>query len=209
MQQLFVTGIGTGVGKTIVSAFLTSFFEAAYWKPIQSGDLEQSDSDLVQKLVGEDRIIFPERYRLAYAASPHQSAAMENKVIRVADFSLPVTSTTPLVVEGAGGLFVPLNEDELMIDLIVHLQLPTVLVIQDYLGCINHSLLTMEALVSRGIEIAYVVFNGDFVRETKSIIEKNVPLDTVQLTLPFLEELTPDALQKVVELQKKLISKDA
>lgn len=203
MQQLFVTGIGTGIGKTFTSAFLTSYFQADYWKPIQSGDLNQSDSQLVGSLVEDERIIHPERYRLAFAASPHQSAAMENISMCVADFQLPKTVNT-LIIEGAGGLYVPINSDEFMIDLIAYLNIPAVLVIQDYLGCINHTLLSITAMRLKGIEIAYAVFNGDFVPKTRAIIEKNLPVETKRINLPYLKELNREKLQMVVAEYKHL-----
>ncbi|MDE5430404.1 dethiobiotin synthase [Elizabethkingia meningoseptica] len=203
--KYFITGIGTGIGKTVTSAILTQYFKADYWKPVQSGDLDRSDSMLVSKFNNESIDVHPERYRLKYPASPHQSAAMENIEIKVRDFELPDTENI-LLTEGAGGLFVPLNNTEFIIDLITHLNIPVILVVRDYLGCINHTLLSVEALRSRNIEIAFVVLNGNFVAETKEIILKHIPSGTKVIELPELDILSKESIQKaayIVQQQLK------
>ncbi|HAY3552373.1 dethiobiotin synthase [Elizabethkingia meningoseptica] len=197
--KYFITGIGTGIGKTVTSAILTQYFKADYWKPVQSGDLDRSDSMLVSKFNNENIDVHPERYRLKYPASPHQSAAMENIEIKVRDFELPDTENI-LLTEGAGGLFVPLNNTEFMIDLITHLNVPVILVVRDYLGCINHTLLSVEALRSRDIEIAFVVLNGNFVAETKEIILKHIPSGTKVIELPELDILSKESIQKAADI---------
>ncbi|OPC00676.1 dethiobiotin synthase [Elizabethkingia meningoseptica] len=197
--KYFITGIGTGIGKTVTSAILTQYFKADYWKPVQSGDLDWSDSMLVSKLNNESIDVHPERYRLKYPASPHQSAAMENIEIKVRDFELPDTENI-LLTEGAGGLFVPLNNTEFIIDLIAHLNVPVILVVRDYLGCINHTLLSVEALRSRNIEIAFVVLNGNFVAETKEIILKHIPSGTKVIELPELDILSKESIQKAADI---------
>lgn len=202
-KKLFVTGIGTGIGKTIVSAILTEALQADYWKPVQSGDLDRSDSELVKSLTSGNIIIHQERYQLELAASPHQSAKKENIEIKLTDFSLPVTSNH-LIVEGAGGLFVPLNEKEFMLDVIQHLNLPAVVVSTNYLGCINHTLLTIEALKNRGILIDLFVFNGEFDEDTHQIILKHLPEDIEKIYLPKIDLLTKENLQKIaVTIRKK------
>ncbi|WP_353166333.1 dethiobiotin synthase [Empedobacter brevis] len=204
-KKLFVTGIGTGIGKTIVSAILTEALQADYWKPVQSGDLDRSDSELVKSLTSENIIIHQERYQLQLAASPHQSAKKENIEIKLTDFSLPVTSNH-LIVEGAGGLFVPLNEKEFMLDVIQHLNLPVVVVSTNYLGCINHTLLSIEALKNRGILIDLFVFNGEFDEDTHQIILKHLPEDIEKIYLPKIDLLTKENLQKIaVTIRKKYI----
>ncbi|GEM51963.1 ATP-dependent dethiobiotin synthetase BioD [Empedobacter brevis NBRC 14943 = ATCC 43319] len=204
-KKLFVTGIGTGIGKTIVSAILTEALQADYWKPVQSGDLDRSDSELVKSLTSENIIIHQERYQLQLAASPHQSAKKENIEIKLTDFSLPVTSNH-LIVEGAGGLFVPLNEKEFMLDVIQHLNLPVVAVSTNYLGCINHTLLSIEALKNRGILIDLFVFNGEFDEDTHQIILKHLPEDIEKIYLPKIDLLTKENLQKIaVTIRKKYI----
>lgn len=196
-KSYFITGIGTGIGKTVTSAVLVKYFSADYWKPIQSGDLDQSDSHQVQYLAGFETKIHPERFRLKFPASPHQSAAMENIDIKVGDFQLPKVDNS-LLVEGAGGLFVPLNQEEFVIDLIQSLKLPVVLVIRDYLGCINHSLLSLEALKSRNIPLEYIVFNGMFQPATKSILINHFPDHTKYIELPDIENLSPENINSVV-----------
>lgn len=204
-KKLFVTGIGTGIGKTIVSAILTEALQADYWKPVQSGDLDRSDSELVKSLTSENIIIHQERYQLQLAASPHQSAKKENIEIKLTDFSLPVTSNH-LIVEGAGGLFVPLNEKDFMLDVIQHLNLPAVVVSTNYLGCINHTLLTIEALKNRGVLIDLFVFNGEFDEDTHQIILKHLPEDIEKIYLPKIDLLTKENLQKIaVTIRKKYI----
>ncbi|WP_312312807.1 dethiobiotin synthase [Empedobacter brevis] len=204
-KKLFVTGIGTGIGKTIVSAILTEALQADYWKPVQSGDLDRSDSELVKSLTSGNIIIHQERYQLQLAASPHQSAKKENIEIKLTDFSLPVTSNH-LIVEGAGGLFVPLNEKEFMLDVIQHLNLPVVVVSTNYLGCINHTLLTIEALKNRGILIDLFVFNGEFDEDTHQIILKHLPEGIEKIYLPKIDLLTKENLQKIaVTIRKKYI----
>jgi dethiobiotin synthetase len=159
--NFFVTGIGTGVGKTIVSAILCEAFGADYWKPVQAGNLDSSDTLSVKKLISNQSSVFhPETYRFRLAASPHQAAKAEGRKISLGKIMLPKTYNH-LIVEGAGGLMVPLNQNELMIDLIRKLQLPVVLVSRHYLGSINHTLLSVEAMKTRGLKIAGIVFNGD------------------------------------------------
>lgn len=196
--KYFITGIGTGVGKTITSAILRQYFQADYWKPVQSGDLHQSDSMVVKQLTNDELRIHPERFRLQYPASPHQSAAMEGLEIKVSDFQLPGTENI-LLTEGAGGLFVPLNHQEFIIDLIEHFNIPVILVARDYLGCINHTLLSLEALKSRNIEVAYVVFNGDFVPETREVLLKHIPENSKLIELPEINDLTRLAVQEVAD----------
>lgn len=160
MNQFFVTGIGTEIGKTIVSAVLTEALEADYWKPIQSGDLDNTDSMKIERWISNPHTcIHPERYRLNQPLSPHASAALDGVEIKVSDFELPRTDR-PLIVEGAGGLLVPLSLQETMLDLIAHLQLPVILVVRHYLGSINHTLLSLEVLRVRGIVLAGIVYNG-------------------------------------------------
>ncbi|MGP8215019.1 MAG: dethiobiotin synthase [Bacteroidia bacterium] len=160
MKNIFITGIGTGVGKTIVSAVVTEALQADYWKPIQAGMVDGTDTETVKKLVSNTKsVIHPEAYRLQLPASPHAAADAEGISISIKDIKLPHTSNT-LVIEGAGGLMVPLNEKELVIDLIQSLNTSVVVVIRHYLGSINHSLLSLQALQQRNIPVVGIVFNG-------------------------------------------------
>ena len=170
MRKIFVTGIGTDVGKTVVSAILTEALEADYWKPVQAGDLDNSDSIKVERFISNNKsIIHPEGMKLNSPMSPHAAAAIDNVEIKLSEFKLPETNNN-LVVEGAGGLMVPLNDKDLIIDLIKHLGLEVVLVSQNYLGSINHTILSIDALKSRNIPVAGIVFNGDTNEETEKYI---------------------------------------
>ncbi len=159
-KPLFVTGIGTGVGKTYVSANLVEKLQADYWKPIQSGDLDKSDTMKVRSMIKNPISIFhPEAYRLTQPFSPHKSADLDGIEIDPSKIILPKTQNQ-LIIEGAGGLMVPLNSYFLIIDLISQLQAEVVLVVMHYLGSINHTLLSIEMLKSRSLPINRVVFNG-------------------------------------------------
>jgi dethiobiotin synthetase len=171
-KVIFVTGIGTGIGKTIVSAALVEKLKADYWKPVQSGDLDNSDTHAVKKLITNKVSVFhPETYRLSQPFSPHKSAAIDKISIDENQFIIPETNNT-LIIEGAGGLMVPLNDKFLMIDLIRHLKTEVILITQNYLGSINHTLLSVEALKQRNIPIKGIIFNG-----IKDIYSKDYILD--------------------------------
>jgi dethiobiotin synthetase len=159
-KPIFVTGIGTGIGKTIVSAVLVEKLKADYWKPIQAGDLNDSDTMKVKQLISNKQSVFhPEAYRLLYPFSPHKSAAIEGITIDPEKIILPKTENT-LIIEGAGGLMVPLNNTFLMIDLIKQLGAEVLLVSQNYLGSINHTLLSINALMQQQIPVKGIIFNG-------------------------------------------------
>lgn len=160
-RGIFLTGTGTNVGKTHVAAALMKVWDAAYWKPIQSGWRDGMDRHTVRDLSGiiEEERYVPEVYNLALPASPHQAAACENITIDLDAFSLP-PSERPLIVEGAGGLMVPLTSEVLLIDLVEKLGLPVWVVSGVYLGSINHTMLTLEMLKARNIPIAGVLFSG-------------------------------------------------
>ncbi len=192
-ETLFVSGIGTGVGKTICSAILALHFEAEYWKPVQAGDLHYSDSICVSTL-GADKIhTHPERYRLQKAASPHNAAASEEICIKLSDFTMPA-SRKKLLIEGAGGLWVPLSDDHFMIDLIQLCNAPVALVARDYLGCINHTLLSIETLKQRNIPLDYMIFNGNFDPDTFRVLYKHLPRSTHAIHIPELEEISPKTI---------------
>ena len=170
MKNYFVTGIGTNIGKTIVSAILTEALEADYWKPIQAGDLEHSDSLKVENLITNTKSkIYPETYRLNQPMSPHAAAKLDNITIDLEKIELPKT-TNNLIIEGAGGLMVPLNNKDLIIDLIKKLDVEVILVSQNYLGSINHTLLSLESLKVRKLKVKGVIFNGKPNLETENYI---------------------------------------
>lgn len=159
-QNLFVTGTDTGAGKSVVSAWLVHRLNANYWKPIQSGLEGETDTQIVQKLAGlDDHRCYPPTFSLTQPLSPDEAARRDGVTIHLDDFSLP-PSPRPLVVEGAGGLLVPLNNKDFMVDLIRHLGLPVVLVARTTLGTINHTLLSLEALRHRQIPILGIILSG-------------------------------------------------
>ncbi|BAU54513.1 dethiobiotin synthase [Mucilaginibacter gotjawali] len=177
-RPIFVTGIGTGIGKTIVSAALVEKLKADYWKPVQSGDLENSDTITVKNLISNSKtVFFEEAYRLTQPFSPHKSAAIDGISIKPENIGLPATSNT-LVIEGAGGLMVPLNTDFLMIDLIRQLGAAVILVSQNYLGSINHTLLSAYALKKENIPVRGIIFNG-----VKDIYSKDFILENTGFEL--------------------------
>ncbi|WP_259069693.1 dethiobiotin synthase [Mucilaginibacter sp. X4EP1] len=159
-RPIFITGIGTGIGKTLISAIIVEKLKADYWKPIQSGDLETSDTLTVRDLISNQISVFhPETYRLSQPFSPHKSAAIDGVLIDAHQFIIPKTANT-LIIEGAGGLMVPLNNQFLIIDLIKQLNAEVVLVSKNYLGSINHTLLSISVLKQWEIPIKGIVFNG-------------------------------------------------
>lgn len=161
-EKLFVTGTDTGIGKTVVSAMLTLGMRARYWKPIQSGLEEETDTQFVRRVTGlADSCFAEERFRLTAPLSPHASAKLDGVTVHLHDFTLPSPSPNGrLVVEGAGGLMVPINSTRMIIDLIEYLGLPVVLVVRTGLGTINHTLLSIEELRRRSIPVVGVVMNG-------------------------------------------------
>lgn len=169
-QPIFITGIDTGIGKTLVSAILTEKLNADYWKPIQSGDLDNSDTLKVKNLISNKvSHFFPEAYALTQPFSPHKSAALDKVTIDLENIILPKTDNQ-LIIEGAGGLMVPLNDNFLIIDLIKQLNAKVILVTKHYLGSINHTLLSLHALKKYGIPVMGVIFNGDRDIYSKSYI---------------------------------------
>jgi len=176
-KPIFVTGIGTGIGKTIVSAVLVEKLKADYWKPVQSGDLDDSDTKKVKSLVSNSNSRFHEEaYRLSQPFSPHKSAAIDGITIDPRQVIMPVTGNQ-LIIEGAGGLMVPLNAKFLMIDLIKQLDAEVILVSQNYLGSINHTILSVYALKNEGIRIKGIIFNGIKDIYSKDFILKYSGLD--------------------------------
>ena len=171
-MRLFVTGIGTEVGKTIIAAILTEALEADYWKPIQAGDLHHSDTDRVKALVTNNRSIFyKEAFCLQQPMSPHAAAEKDGINVHLSNIRAPKTNNH-LIIEGAGGLMVPLNYEDCIIDLILQLNCEVVLVSRNYLGRFNHTLLSIEALQKRGILIKGIIFNGAENKETEKVILK-------------------------------------
>ena len=174
-MKLFITGISTDVGKTIASAIITEALEADYWKPIQAGDLNDSDSHKIQRYISNEKSVIHENsYKLNTPVSPHLAAELDGITIDLKKITEPKTKNH-LVIEGAGGIFVPLNETNFVLDLI-RPDYKVIVVSRHYLGSINHTLLTIEALKNSGIHIAGIIFNGNQNLPTETII-----LNTTQL----------------------------
>lgn len=187
-MKIFVTGIDTNIGKTVFSAILCKALGADYFKPIQSGDLDQSDT---KKMISWGINTFPESLRLPLPKSPNFSSP---ETILMKNILLPET-TKPLVVEGAGGVLVPLNEKDFIIDLATKWNLPVILVCRCYLGSLNHTLLSVEALRARNIKILGLVFNGEPNEESENFLQNRTGLK-ILLKINNEKEITPDVLQK-------------
>ena len=168
-MKLFITGISTDVGKTIASAILTEALDADYWKPVQAGDLDHSDSHKILSYISNDQSVIHENsYKLNTPASPHLAAEIDGITIDLKNIIKPKTKNH-LVVEGAGGVLVPLNTKDFVIDL-VQPDYKIIIVSRHYLGSINHTLLTIEAIKNRGLTIAGIIFNGNENKATESLI---------------------------------------
>ncbi len=161
MRKIFVTGIGTDVGKTVVSGILTEALHADYWKPVQTGSYFSTDSEKMRKYISNTvSKIHPEAYVLRQYMSPHAAAELEHVHIDLNNINTPQTDNPNMIIEGAGGIMVPLNSKHFIVDVIQRLEAETVLVIQNYMGSINHSLLSIDALKQRNLPVAGLVFNG-------------------------------------------------
>lgn len=171
-ERFFVTGTDTGIGKTLVSAMLMSALDATYWKPVQAGLDEETDTEFVQRVSGSsDERIIPERYRLETPMSPHAAADIDQVEISLSDFQLPEFETKHLIVEGAGGLIVPINWEHTVLDLIEQMNIPVLLVARSSLGTLNHTLLSLKALRDRNIKVFGVILNGAKHPSNKETIE--------------------------------------
>ncbi len=191
-HQYFVTGIGTGVGKTFISALLTYKLKAKYWKPIQAGTQTGTDTEFVQKMTQlSDEYFIPSVHTLKTPASPHLAASIEQKQISLSDFSINIADCSNLIIEGAGGVLVPLNDYQTILDLIRFLGLPVIIVSQHYLGSINHTLLTVRMLEHAGILIKGIIFNG-YNPDSERIILKMSNPDYYLGTVPVIKETDID-----------------
>lgn len=170
MKKYFITGISTEVGKTIASAIITEALKADYWKPIQSGDLEYSDSHKIEKLISNSKTeIHPNSYALQTPMSPHAAAEIDGVTIDLKNIKEPKTKNH-LVIEGAGGLLVPLNDKNTILD-VIKPNYKVIVVSRHYLGSINHTLLTLNLLKEKGFDVN-LIFSGNEHKTTESIIKK-------------------------------------
>lgn len=203
-NSFFITGTDTGVGKTLVSAILAKKYNAHYYKPIQCG-LNRSgdkDSDIVLNIF-KDVSVIKETYFFKNPLSPNIAAKKENVNIEISQFLKVDKIDYPIVIEGAGGLQVPINEKILMSDLINHFNLPTILVSRTQLGTINHTLMSIDIIKKKKINLAGIIFSGEENKETISTIMrfgekiygKEINLISI---IPFLKTINSDTLQQIV-----------
>lgn len=202
-RRIVVTGTDTGIGKTVFAAGLADLLGADYWKPIQAGLEGETDSRIVARLGGlsGDRIV-PEAYRLQTPASPHHAAAMDGVSIAVDALDVPDTGQRPLVIEGSGGLLVPLNRGTLYIDVFARWQIPVVLCAGTALGTINHSLLSIEALRNRKLELLGIAFIGESNPESERVIGETGGVRRLG-RLPRLSPLSRNTLRAAFEASFK------
>lgn len=194
MRKIFVTGIDTEIGKTVTSAVLTEALQADYWKPVQAGDLDNTDTMKVRGLISNTKSHFhQETYRLNHPMSPHAAANLDGVSIDLGEINAPQSDNENLIIEGAGGLMVPLNDKYLMIDLIAHLGAEAVLVSKNYLGSINHTLLSAEILKNRGISVLGIIFNGEKNPTTEEYILHYTGLKELG-KIPWFDSLDKDKI---------------
>jgi len=193
VNGFFVTGTDTDVGKTLVSSWLLTQLDASYWKPVQAGVMPETDSSVVRRLaeIEPDRIL-PEAYVLPEAIAPHEAARRAGIAIDMAKFVPPVSDRL-LVVEGAGGLMVPLTDTAYVIDLAAELHLPLILVARSTLGTINHTLLSLEAIRRRGLPLAGVVINGPETPHNRAAIERYGRVEVIA-EIPWLDVVNRSTL---------------
>jgi dethiobiotin synthetase len=193
VNGFFVTGTDTDVGKTLVSSWLLTQLDASYWKPVQAGVMPETDSSVVRRLaeIEPDRIL-PEAYVLPEAIAPHEAARRAGIAIDMAKFVPPVSDRL-LVVEGAGGLMVPLTDTAYVIDLAAELHLPLILVARSTLGTINHTLLSLEAIRRRGLPLAGVVINGPETPHNRAAIERYGQVEVIA-EIPWLDVVNRSTL---------------
>ena len=205
IKNYFIAGTDTGIGKTLVSAVLARALRASYWKPIQSGiDDDVSDHDSVKQLTGlPAEHFFPSSYLLKASLSPNQAADLENTIIDLNNCKMP-TASRSLIIEGAGGVCVPLNNTETLLDLMLKLNLPIVIVSHGKLGTINHTLLTIKVLRQYGLTIHGVIFNGAISKASQQNIEQWGNVRTL-LHIPQFDNVTPETIQKWSDSQQQKI----
>jgi dethiobiotin synthetase len=198
MESYVVTGIGTEIGKTVVSAVLCEALKADYWKPVQAGDLHALDSDFVKSHTSETRVL-PANVLLNHAMSPHEAARLDGIELNDEHFELP-DFAKQTIIEGAGGVMVPLNDEGLCyIDIFQLWEIPVYVVTKHYLGSINHTLLTLNALMSREIPIAGLIVNGERNEASERIYHTHFPELSIT-TIPELTEFSKESIQQAAKL---------
>ncbi|GHA68046.1 ATP-dependent dethiobiotin synthetase BioD [Formosimonas limnophila] len=197
MTPLAITGIHTGIGKTVSAAALTQALQCDYWKPIQAGELDNSDSMIVQRLLSQSNSrVFPEAFRLKTAASPHIAAQIEGIHIDIASLKAPNSTETPLLIETAGGVMSPVTANDTVADLLAHHGWPTVLVVQHYLGSINHTLSAIESLKARQVTVIGLIINGNALESSETFIAAYSGLP-ILARVPLFTSLDAKSIAKV------------
>lgn len=192
-HRFIVAGIGTDTGKTVISAILCEALKSDYWKPVQAGDLSNTDSHKIAKWTPKTKI-HSEAYKLTEPMSPHAAAQIDHVAIDEANLQIPKTAN-PLIIELAGGLMVPLREDFLNIDWVQSIKLPVILVANYYLGSINHTLLTLNLLKNKNIPVVGIIFNGEKNQSTFDVIQKRSGLKCL-LEVDQEENITTEIIRK-------------
>lgn len=204
MQRIAIAGTHTDIGKTIVAAVLAEALGAGYWKPVQAGSLDHTDTMTVRSLVSEHINVYPEFLRLQMAASPHTAAAHEGITIDHTQFTWPETDNT-LLVETAGGLLSPMSDQHTMADFISYYNMPAFLVTKHYLGSINHTLLCLEVMKQRGIQLAGLIVSGDRHKPSESFVRSYTGVNTL-LHVPQLAQLSKETVKKAANYLKEQLS---
>lgn len=207
MRGFAIAGIGTDVGKTVVSAIVTEALEGCYFKPVQAGDLDNSDSIKVRRWCSDKVTVSEECFRLQEPMAPHKAAEIDGVQLELSKIAFPETDQ-PLILEGAGGVLVPLNEKgETILDMYKKSKLPVIIVSRHYLGSINHTLLTIQAIRAQGLPLAGIIYVGDPSEHTEDIIEKftqvkflgRVPMAT-EVNAAFVQEQANEFKHLIYEL---------
>jgi dethiobiotin synthetase len=197
-MKYIIAGIGTEIGKTLISSILTEALQADYWKPIQSGALDFTDTDTVRSLISNSKTVFhPEAYRLNQPMSPHAAAAIDGVEIELSKFELPQTNNH-LIVELAGGIMVSLNDYETNLDIIKKLNIPVILISKNYLGSINHTLLSVEVLKLNNISVKGLIFNGEQNKSSENFILNYTKLECLG-RVKFEENIDKNVVKKYAE----------
>ena len=206
IENISIFGIHTDVGKTIASAFITEVLESDYWKPIQTGVSDCRDTLTVASLISNLKTVYhQEAFALQMPVSPHKASRLENAPIILENIVLPKTNNL-LVIETAGGVYSPVNEYDTMLDLGERLTKQCVLVIKDYLGCINHTMLSAKILKDSKLSLKLIIFSGNFDADTYRFISQNLK-DIPQINLPFFNVLNKKNIKFEAEKYRKEIKK--
>lgn len=194
MKTYFITGIGTDVGKTVVSAIVSQALNATYWKPIQSGTIDTYDRYFIEEFCSDKVTTIPEWIELKAPLSPHAAAKLENITIDVTQLHLPKIDNH-LVIEGAGGIMVPITDDFSFLDLMNRWKIPVIVVSKHYLGSINHTLLTLEVLKVNKIPLQGVIFVGEENKETEQVISAHCD-GKILGRIPWTSTITKEWIQE-------------